>query len=88
MSVQKVIARAWTDAAYKAKLLKDPRRALADAGIDVPEGTNVRVVENTADTVHVVLPLAPGDAGQVAAEELERVAGGAVDAVSWPGDPC
>ena len=58
--INKVIAKAWTDDEYKAKLLDDPHAALADAGIDVPEGVTVLVMENTADTVHLVVPPAPG----------------------------
>jgi len=29
---------------------------LAEAGVDVPEGVHYKVVENTPDTVHIVLP--------------------------------
>ncbi len=77
MSVSKAIARAWTDADYKAKLLSDPHVALAEHGIEVPAGTTVKVVENTADTQHVVLPVAPpAEAGKVSMDELEKVAGG------------
>ncbi len=67
MTVTKAIARAWTDADYKAKLLSDPHAALAEAGVEVPAGTTVKVVENTADTQHVVLPVAPDNAGELVA---------------------
>ena len=76
MTIQKVIARAWTDADYKAKLVDDPAAALAEAGVEVPAGTKMKVVENTADTVHVVLPVAPTEAGKISMDELEKVAGG------------
>ena len=85
MTIQKVIARAWTDADYKAKLLSDPHAALAEAGVEVSAGTNVKVVENTADTVHVVLPLAPTETGKVPMDELEKIAGGG--SYSYTGDP-
>ena len=77
MSIEKAIARAWTDEDYKAKLLSDPHAALADAehGIDVSAGTTIKGMENSADTVHVALPLAPGDTGEVSMHELEKVAG-------------
>ena len=71
----KAIARAWSDADFKAKLLSDPRAALAEAGVEVPAGVTVKVVESTKDTQHVVLPVAPGNAGELSIDELERVAG-------------
>ncbi len=77
MTIAKSIARAWSDADYKAKMLSDPHTALAEAGVEVPAGTTVKVVEDTAETKHLVLPVAPGDAGELSAEELEKVAAGA-----------
>lgn len=81
MSVSKAIAQAWTDPQFKDKLLTDPHAALADHGVDVPEGISVNVVENTDDTVHLVLPVSPRHAGddsgeELSAEEMEKVAGG------------
>ena len=35
-----------------------------DARVEIPEGTTVKVVENTADTSHIVLPLATDNAGR------------------------
>lgn len=46
----RVVAKAWTDEAYKRRLLDDGTTAIAELGIAGPEG-NVRVVENTS-TVH------------------------------------
>ena len=81
MSVAKAIARAWTDAEYKAKLMSDPHAALTEVGVDVPAGTTVKVMENTAETTHVVLPVAPNNAGEMSIDELEKVAGGATTQV-------
>ena len=72
----RAIARAWTDADYKARLINDPHAALAETGVEVPAGITVKVVENTTDTHHLVLPVAPPEAGEVSMEELEKVAGG------------
>jgi nitrile hydratase alpha subunit len=88
MSMSKVIGRAWADQAYKAKLLKDPHAALAKTGVQVPAGIKVKVVEDTAGTRHLVLPLAPANAGELSAEELEKVAGGAGGlTLTHPSDP-
>ena len=81
MSIAKAVARAWTDSDYKARLLEDPKNALAEMGFDVPSGNTVNVVENTSDTHHLVLPAAPDAAGDMSMEELEKVAGGTSSAM-------
>ncbi len=75
----KAIARAWADAAYKAKLLSDPHAALAEAGVEIPEGVTVKVVENTADNVHLVLPAMPANVGELSDDEQEKLVGGFFD---------
>ena len=50
----RVVARAWTDPAYKQRLLADAPSAMAELGIAGPQGDDLRVVENTA-TVHNVV---------------------------------
>ena len=50
----RVIARAWVDADFKQRLLKDGKEALIDMGIKIPRRLqNIQVVENT-DSVHYV----------------------------------
>src|SRR5262249_51776509 len=70
----KVIARAWRDPAFKAQLLADPVAALKQAGIPVPDGMTVKVVEDTNTQVHLVLP--PKPVGELSDEALDRVAAG------------
>jgi nitrile hydratase len=47
----RIVARAWVDPAFKARLLADGTAAAAELGIAGAEGDNLRVVENT-DHVH------------------------------------
>lgn len=47
----RVVARAWTDPAFKERLLADGTAAMGELGIAGAEGDNVRVVDNT-DRVH------------------------------------
>ncbi len=47
----RMVARAWVDPAYKARLLDDPKAACAEMGIDATSLTEFVVLENT-DTVH------------------------------------
>jgi len=72
----KIIAKAWSDPAFKAKLLADPHGALKDAGVAVPPGMTVKVVENTDTHVDFVLSATPADKS-LGNDELEGVAGGA-----------
>lgn len=74
MTIAKAIARAWQDAEYKAKLLKDPHGALAEVGVSIPRETKLKILENDADTHHVVLPAAPDHTGRMSRFELEEVA--------------
>jgi hypothetical protein len=69
-----VIARAWSDDSYKQRLLADPAAVMAEHGLTPPAGKQVRVVEDTADTVHAVLPARPSELSD---EQLDQAAGGA-----------
>ncbi len=50
-----VVARAWTDPAFKQQLLADATRALADLGFIGRQGEDMIVVENTASVHHLVV---------------------------------
>ncbi|MEM1360808.1 MAG: NHLP leader peptide family RiPP precursor [Pseudomonadota bacterium] len=76
MSIAKVIAHAWSDPDFKAKLLSDPEAALTENGYTTPENKTLKVIEDSDDTVHFVLPKAPSELGQISMDELEKLAGG------------
>lgn len=72
---QSIIAKAWTDADYKARLMREPRAVLQEAGVQIPDDVQVKVHADTDEVINMVLPASP--AGEVlSAEELEQVAGG------------
>jgi len=51
----KVVAHAWVDPAFKGRLLANANKAITELGLkDGIEGENLRVVENTPTTHHVV----------------------------------
>lgn len=77
----KVIATAWSDDDYKARLIADPAAVLSEAGVDLEEGVSITVVEDTADVRHLVLPAAPAE-GELSEDALEQVAGGTTK-VTW-----
>jgi hypothetical protein len=49
---------------------------LAEYGMPVPDGIDVKVVENADDCVHITLPAAPGSSGDLSDDELSNAAGG------------
>ena len=51
----RIVARAWTDPAYKARLLSDPDRAIAELGYGGPEASHMVVVENQPRVHNVVV---------------------------------
>jgi len=57
--VAAVVDRASNDPAFRQRLLSAPAATLQGAGIDVPEGSEVRVLENTDGLRHFVLPGRP-----------------------------
>ena len=71
----KVVAKAWSDAAYKERLLRDPRAVLAEAGLEVSSSLEIAVVEDSADKRHLVLPAKPAE-GEIDEEVLAGVAAG------------
>jgi len=51
----RVVARAWTDAAYKARLLADGAAAISELGFNGAEGRRIVVVENTPRTHNLIV---------------------------------
>jgi nitrile hydratase len=51
----RVVARAWSDAAYKQRLLRDATAAIAELGYRGAQGENMVVVENTPGVHNVIV---------------------------------
>ena len=51
----KVVARAWVDPEYRARLIDDATQAIAELGFGGPEGHMVTAVENTSSVHNVVV---------------------------------
>jgi hypothetical protein len=75
-----IVQRSIEDEEFRQRLLDDPKGILEqELGSALPQGFEVRVVEESADTIYLVLPSASalGDqGGELSEEELEAVAGG------------
>lgn len=50
-----VVARAWTDPDFKARLLADTRAALDEMGIDIGEVAEFKTVENTPEVHNMIV---------------------------------
>ena len=71
-----LFAACWKDEALKARFMADPKAVLAEHGIDVPDNIDVKVVENSDNTVHITMPMAPDGHEEMSMEELSQAAGG------------
>jgi nitrile hydratase len=49
----------YKSAAYRARAVKDPRGVLADFGLTLPAGTEIRVWDSTAEVRYLVIPQRP-----------------------------
>jgi hypothetical protein len=76
----KIVVQAWSDGAFKQRLLSDPGAVLKEKGFDVPDEIAIKVVEDSAQTVHLVLPERPAELSDA---ELSQVAGG-MDPIPLP----
>lgn len=45
--------------AYRSRMVREPRSVLTEFGLELPEGTEVRVHDSTADMRYIVLPERP-----------------------------
>ena len=69
----RIIDKAGNDPDYRAKLLDDPRAAVADElGAAIPDSLTIRVHEEDAASAHLVLP----PSSKLSDPELEAVAAG------------
>ena len=86
-----LVQRSLEDEDFRQRLLDDPKGTIEqELGSQVPESVEVRVVEESADTIYLVLPLASavGEGGEISDRQLDAVAGGGGDTEGGsPWDP-
>jgi hypothetical protein len=64
------------DEALKARFMSDPKAVLAEYDMPVPDGMDVKVVENADNCVHITMPAPPSGLMELSDEELRNAAGG------------
>lgn len=87
-SMAQLFAACWKDDALKKRFMSDPKAVLAEHGLEVPEDIDVRVVENTDNTVHITLPGPPKKPTELSDDELNAAAGGADAGICKPFKAC
>jgi len=82
---EQIIKKAQVDQEFKKALIENPKGAIGQLGVQLPEDVEVKVVEESAGVVYLVLPVNPDE---LTDEQLEVVAGGAgcsdQDVYSYP----
>ena len=67
-----LFAVCWKDEALKDLVMSDPKTVLKEHGLDVPDGIDMKVVENAEDRVHT--PCRTRPRGVVASPTMSCVA--------------
>jgi len=68
------------NAQYKESLIKDPKGTIEkQLNSQLPTSLSVKVIEETPDTMHIVLPHVPAEGEELSDSDLEAVAGGFLD---------
>jgi hypothetical protein len=71
-------AKAWQDDAFLEELRRNPKAVIArEYGVQVPDTLNLKVIEETPDTLYIRLSNNPANF-ELSDEQLEQVAGGEV----------
>jgi hypothetical protein len=80
---KELVERTYRDSAFKAELLKNPDEAVSKAGVKLPAGMKVVVVEDSAAALHLVLPV-PGAKDPLGAAVVDPVVEPAVPPAAKP----
>jgi hypothetical protein len=85
---RRIIQRSLEDDAFRQRLIEDPKAAVEqELGTRLPEEVRVVTVEESADTIYLVLPstsMAGGEGVELSDQQLESVAGGG----TWGAETC
>ena len=60
----------YKSAPYRSRAVNDPRGVLPDFGVDLPDGTEIRVWDSTAEIRYLVLPMRPAGTEGWSEEQL------------------
>lgn len=75
-ALARLFVACWNDAELKARFAADPKAVMKAFDLKVPDGIEVKVVENTDRLVHITLPAPPKASGELSDDDLEDASGG------------
>ena len=58
---------------YRSRIVVDPRSVLEEFGTVLPDQTDVRVIDNTAESRYFVIPKRPNGTDGLSEEELAKL---------------
>lgn len=59
--------------AYRSRAVREPRRVLAEFGVELPRGVKVQVHDSTADMRYIVIPMRPRETGHLDQDALAKL---------------
>ncbi len=63
----------YKSAPYRARAVKDPRGVLQEFGVELPETTQIRIWDSTAEVRYLVLPLRPAGSEDLSEQQLANL---------------
>jgi len=57
--IEQIVSKAWIDEAFQHRLRSDPAGVLRSEGVRIPQGVEIRLMEDTENVRHIVLPMKP-----------------------------
>jgi len=74
---KRLIIKTWRDPEFKKNILEDPKGMLeAQLGGKLPADVKIYVHEESPDTLHFSIPIAPSNVSELSDGDLQKVAGG------------
>lgn len=89
-----LLTKAIQDAAFRERLISDPKAVLSEQGLNIPDDVQITVLQETSNQFYLVLPALEiaaesNEGAELSDEELETVAGSGTSADSricaWTG---
>jgi hypothetical protein len=84
---RRLIEKSVEDEAFRRRLIEDPKGAVEqELGTRLPEEVRVVTVEETQDTIYLVLPATPmagAESVELSDRELESVSGAGTESGNW-----
>jgi nitrile hydratase len=63
----------YKSAPYRARAVRDPRGVLQEFGVELPQTTQIRIWDSTAEVRYLVLPQRPAGAEHLSEHELANL---------------